>query len=158
METTIHRSEGIAALISLLSDGAGFEGEAEMAICAMPRSLRDIHRELMAKWRNINANDRNQPRDRHFSFEQHSNSALTVPAPSSKELSDSVRIGFSFPSNLTEEEEVLAKADNRDRALAIRLLEGLPGGRFAGSGAYWPCALPNGREPTGKRSDVRQGR
>lgn len=40
METTIHRSEGIAALISLLSDGAGFEGEAEMAICAMPRSLR----------------------------------------------------------------------------------------------------------------------
>ena len=90
----------------------------------------------MAKWRNINANDRNQPRDRHFSFEQHSNSALAVPAPSSKELSDSVRIGFSFLSNLTEEEEVLAKADNRDRALAIRLLEGLPGGRFAGSGAY----------------------
>lgn len=102
----------------------------------MPRSLRDIHRELMAKWRNINANDRNQPRDRHFSFEQHSNSALAVPAPSSKELSDSVRIGFSFLSNLTEEEEVLAKADNRDRALAIRLLEGLPGGRFADSGAY----------------------
>ena len=62
--------------------------------------------------------------------------ALAVPAPSPKELSESVRIGFSFLSNLTDEEEVLAKADNRDRSLAIRLLEGLPGGRFVGSGAY----------------------
>ena len=57
METAIHRAEDIAALISLLSDGAGFEGEAEMAICTMPQSLRDIHRELMAKWRNISVND-----------------------------------------------------------------------------------------------------
>lgn len=57
METTIHRVEDIAALISLLSDGAGFEGEAEMAICATPQSLQDIHRELMQKWRNINVND-----------------------------------------------------------------------------------------------------
>ena len=57
METAIHRAEDIAALISLLSDGAGFEGEAEMAICTMPQSLRDIHRELMAKWGNINVND-----------------------------------------------------------------------------------------------------
>lgn len=57
METTIHRAENIAVLIPLLSDGAGFEGEAEMAICAMPQSLRDIHRVFMAKWRNVNVND-----------------------------------------------------------------------------------------------------
>lgn len=57
METTIHRAEDIAVLIPLLSDGAGFDGEAEMAICAMPQSLRDIHRVFMAKWRNVNVND-----------------------------------------------------------------------------------------------------
>lgn len=62
--------------------------------------------------------------------------ALAVPTPSPKELSDSVRVGFSFLADLTREEEILAKADNRDRALAIGLLEELPGGRFAEFGAY----------------------
>ena len=51
-------------------------------------------------------------------------------------LSESVRNGFSFLCELTDEEEILAKADNRDRSPAIKLLRELPGGRFAGSGAY----------------------
>lgn len=62
--------------------------------------------------------------------------ALAVPVLSPKELSESVRNGFSFLCELTDEEEILAKADNRDRSLAIKLLRELPGGRFAGSGAY----------------------
>lgn len=62
--------------------------------------------------------------------------ALAVPTPSPRELSDSVRTGFSFLADLAEDEEVLAKADNRDRVLAIKLLEELPGGRFAESVTY----------------------
>lgn len=62
--------------------------------------------------------------------------ALAVPVPSPKGLSESVRNGFSFLCELTDEEEILAKADNRDRSPAIKLLRELPGGRFAGSGAY----------------------
>lgn len=62
--------------------------------------------------------------------------ALAVSAPSPGKLNDAVRIGFSFLADLTEEEEVVALSDNRDRALVIRLLEGLPGGRFVGSGVY----------------------
>lgn len=62
--------------------------------------------------------------------------ALAVPSPSPKELSDAVRNEFSFLGNLTEDEKILARSDNRDRALVIRMLEELPGGRFVESGIY----------------------
>ena len=50
MKTTIHRSEDIAALISLLSDGAGFEGEAEGWRYA--RCLEACEISIESSWRN----------------------------------------------------------------------------------------------------------
>lgn len=62
--------------------------------------------------------------------------ALAVPVPSVETLSDKVRRGYSFLFDLTDEEKILAKSDERDRSLAIRLLKTLPGGRLANAGLY----------------------
>ena len=62
--------------------------------------------------------------------------ALAVPPPSPRELVDAVRNGFSFLADLSDEEAAMAMSDNRDRALAIKMLEALPGSRFANAGLY----------------------
>ena len=62
--------------------------------------------------------------------------ALAVPTPSPSELSDAICFGFSFLANLTEEEQIIALADNRDRALVIKMLKALPDGRFQNIGIY----------------------
>lgn len=62
--------------------------------------------------------------------------ALAVPTPSPEELSQSVKSSFAFLADLTEEEEWLSRSDERDRSLAIRLLQELPDGRFVGKGVY----------------------
>lgn len=62
--------------------------------------------------------------------------ALAVPPPSPRELVDAVRNGFSFLTDLSDEEAAIAMSDNRDRALAIKMLEALPGGRFVNAGLY----------------------
>jgi predicted nucleotidyltransferase component of viral defense system len=62
--------------------------------------------------------------------------ALAVPTPSPEKLSDSVCIGYSFLSELDEEELALSRSDERDRSLAIRMLRELPGGRLAEAGLY----------------------
>lgn len=62
--------------------------------------------------------------------------ALAVPTPSPKELSEQVSTGFAFLAELDAQEEQLARSYPRDRGLAIRLLEGLPGGRLYGGILY----------------------
>ena len=53
-----------------------------------------------------------------------------------EELSERVRTSFAFLQELDDEERVIANASGKDRALAIRLLENLPGGRLSGAGLY----------------------
>ncbi|MEC4273527.1 hypothetical protein VJ923_10190 [Adlercreutzia sp. R25] len=62
--------------------------------------------------------------------------ALAVPTPKPEELSERVCGGFAFLQELDDEERVLANASGKDRTLAIRLLESLPGGRLSGIGLY----------------------
>ncbi|MEG2531330.1 MAG: nucleotidyl transferase AbiEii/AbiGii toxin family protein, partial [Raoultibacter sp.] len=54
--------------------------------------------------------------------------ALAVPTPSPEKLSDSVRIGYSFLAKLDSTEMTLSRSDERDRSLAMRTLQELPGG------------------------------
>lgn len=62
--------------------------------------------------------------------------ALAIPTPTAKELCDEVRTSFAFLADLTEEERELSRSDERDRSLAIRMLQELPGGRLADQGVY----------------------
>ena len=63
--------------------------------------------------------------------------ALAVPTPRPEMLSERVSAGFAFLAELDAQEEQLAQSDPpRDRGLAIRLLEGLPGGRLGGGVLY----------------------
>lgn len=64
-------------------------------------------------------------------FDMEDIGSLAVPTPKPEDLSDRVRIGFAFLAELDTREEQIARSDPRDRALAIRLLEELPGGRLA---------------------------
>lgn len=64
-------------------------------------------------------------------FDMEDIGALAVPAPKPEELSERVRVGFSFLAELDSQEEKLALSDPRDRALAIKLLKELPGGRLS---------------------------
>ena len=70
-----------------------------------------------------------RPRDAG-EFDMEDIGALAVPTPKPEELSESVSAGFAFLAKLDAQEEKLAQSDPRDRGLAIRLLEGLPGGRL----------------------------
>lgn len=69
-------------------------------------------------------------------FDMEDIGALAVPTPRPEELSEQVSTGFAFLAELDEQEEQLARSDPRDRKLAIRLLEGLPGGRLGGGVLY----------------------
>ncbi|MBK5211571.1 MAG: nucleotidyl transferase AbiEii/AbiGii toxin family protein, partial [Coriobacteriia bacterium] len=62
--------------------------------------------------------------------------ALTVPAPSTSELCDTVRFGFAFLADMDSDEQTLAESNERDRSLAIRLLQNLPDDRLANIGLY----------------------
>lgn len=69
-------------------------------------------------------------------FDMEDIGALAVPTPKPEDLSERVRIGFAFLAELDSQEEQLAGSDPRDRALAIRLLEKLPGERLGGGILY----------------------
>ena len=69
-------------------------------------------------------------------FDMEDIGSLAVPIPKPEDLSNRVRIGFAFLAELDAREEQIARSDPRDRALAIRLLEELPGGRLAGGILY----------------------
>lgn len=69
-------------------------------------------------------------------FDMEDIGALAVPTPRPEELSEQVSAGFAFLRTLDAQEEQLAQSDPRDRGLAIKLLEGLPGGRLGGGILY----------------------
>jgi len=62
--------------------------------------------------------------------------ALSVPIPTARRLSDTVRTGYAFIADLDALEQIVAHASEQDRALVLRLLAELPGGRLKGIGLY----------------------
>jgi len=62
--------------------------------------------------------------------------ALAVPAPTVRELSESVTKQFLFLNQLTDDEKTVALIREKDRALVLKMLEELPGGRLSGIGLY----------------------
>ncbi len=62
--------------------------------------------------------------------------ALAVPKPKPEKLSEAVRDGFGFLAELDADEAAIAESNPRDRALALRMLSELPGGRLDGIGLY----------------------
>jgi hypothetical protein len=62
--------------------------------------------------------------------------ALAVPVPAPSELSDAVRVHYQFLAELDPDEQVIARARERDRPLALRMLAKLPGRRLEGVGLY----------------------
>lgn len=62
--------------------------------------------------------------------------ALAVPVPSVSELSNALQTQFSFLTELTEDEQILAQAREQDRPLALQLLTQLPGQRLRDIGIY----------------------
>jgi len=62
--------------------------------------------------------------------------ALSVPVPSAKELSETVRTHYRFLADLDDAEKVIARADASDRSLALKMISDLPGGRMEGIGLY----------------------
>ncbi len=62
--------------------------------------------------------------------------ALAVPKPKPEKLSEAVRNSFAFLADLDPDEEQIAQSNPKDRALALRMLAGLPGGRLDGIGLY----------------------
>ncbi|OJX65490.1 MAG: hypothetical protein BGO95_10505 [Micrococcales bacterium 73-13] len=76
-------------------------------------------------------------RDRsHGEFDEEDIGALAVPIPTAAELSDALRTHFSFLADLDADEQVIAKAREHDRPLALRLLAELPGSRLTDVGLY----------------------
>jgi predicted nucleotidyltransferase component of viral defense system len=74
-------------------------------------------------------------RDKH-EFDLEDIGALAVPTPSTEELCDAVRKGFAFLTDLSAAEQTLAHSDERDRSLAIRMLQELPDRRLDSVGLY----------------------
>jgi hypothetical protein len=62
--------------------------------------------------------------------------ALSVPTPTAAELSEAVRAHYTFLADLDEEEQIVARAKEEDRTLALRLLAELPGRQLEGIGLY----------------------
>ena len=62
--------------------------------------------------------------------------ALSVPTPTAAELSGAVRTHYAFLADLDEDEQVIARAKEQDRPLALRLLTDLPGHRLRDIGLY----------------------
>jgi predicted nucleotidyltransferase component of viral defense system len=69
-------------------------------------------------------------------FDEEDIGALAVPVPTAAELSETLRTHFEFLADLDPDEQVIAQAREQDRALAIRLLSELPGGRLVDVGLY----------------------
>lgn len=61
---------------------------------------------------------------------------LAVPTPKPERFSEEVRTGFGLLSELDADEEAVTASNPKDRALALRMLAELPGGRFDGIGLY----------------------
>lgn len=76
-----------------------------------------------------------RPRDAK-EFDMEDIGALAVPMPSPEDLSSRVSAGFSFLADLDSQESIIAESNPRDRALAIKLLESLPGERLGGGILY----------------------
>ncbi|MCL2654341.1 MAG: nucleotidyl transferase AbiEii/AbiGii toxin family protein [Coriobacteriia bacterium] len=62
--------------------------------------------------------------------------ALTAPSPTASELSDGVRTHFAFLAELDDDEGIVAHVNERDRALVLRMLSELPGGRLIKAALY----------------------
>jgi len=60
--------------------------------------------------------------------------ALAVPRPSARQLTEGVSGHFTFLAALDEDEKVIARAEEQDRTLALRMLAALPGGRLTNIG------------------------
>lgn len=76
-------------------------------------------------------NPENWLRDRSTEdFDAEDIGALAIPTPTAKQLSDDVRRSYKFLAELTEEEEIIANADERDRTQVIKALQNLPTNRF----------------------------
>ncbi|MDR1358036.1 MAG: hypothetical protein LBJ48_01575, partial [Coriobacteriales bacterium] len=56
--------------------------------------------------------------------------ALVVPIPTARQLADTVQRHYGFLAELSADEEIIARADERDRSLVIALLRALPTLRF----------------------------
>jgi len=69
-------------------------------------------------------------------FDTYDIGALSVPVPSAKELSGTVRTHYRFLADLDADEEIIAQADATDRSLTLKLISDLPGGRMNGIGLY----------------------
>lgn len=62
--------------------------------------------------------------------------ALAVPTPRAEDLSAKVSEGYAFLLDLDNDEVAVARSDPRDRALVLKMLSELPGGRLAGGILY----------------------
>lgn len=62
--------------------------------------------------------------------------SLAVPAPSGERLSEIVGRSYSFLLNMTADEKRLARASEKDRSLALKLLQELPGRRLHSIGIF----------------------
>lgn len=62
--------------------------------------------------------------------------ALAVPVPTLRELSETISARFGFLQNLTDEEKIVAQIREQDRALVLKMMGDLPGGRLFGIGLY----------------------
>ena len=62
--------------------------------------------------------------------------ALAVPTPTVSELSKAVSRLFSFLSNLTDEEKIVAQIRGQDRSLVIKMITELPGGQLSGTNLF----------------------
>ena len=61
---------------------------------------------------------------------------LAVPRLTATEMSDAVRASFAFLADLDDDEAVIARSDERDRSLAIKMLAALTGATFDPGGLY----------------------
>ena len=69
-------------------------------------------------------------------FDEEDIGALAVPKPTAAELSEALRTYFGFLQELDEDEQVLARARQQDRPLALRALAALPASRLADASLY----------------------
>lgn len=62
--------------------------------------------------------------------------ALAVPRPTAQEMSDAVRKNYAFLADLDETETIIAKSDERDRAIVIGAMSELANASFDASTLY----------------------
>ena len=74
-----------------------------------------------------------RPRDPD-DYDQEDIGVLAVPPPNLADLSEQVSSAYSFLTDLDRDEQTVAAAQEKDRALALQMLRGLPGGRLSNIG------------------------